>query len=275
MTDRPNLPGDDDDGVEEPLDEKLYRRKPPPTPWKQIIAFLLILVCTGGLAGLGAVIIYFRMERQTRNAIHSVVEEVPKRDVALVLGASVRGIRLSAMLEDRVNRAVDLYNAGKVGKLLMSGDNSSEYYDEATAMRRHAIKLGVPPDDVVCDFAGFRTFDSIVRARELWGVDSMVIVTQAFHLPRSIYLARRLGVDAHGLVADSRRYQRASLRKATTREIAARIGAWLDVNILGTQPHFLGRRESLSGLEQEAEQRGITKEALIKRNAEKETTGGL
>ncbi|PKO18775.1 hypothetical protein CVU37_05190 [candidate division BRC1 bacterium HGW-BRC1-1] len=270
MTDDKNLPVDDD-RVEVPPHEDPPRRKRPPAFYKQIIAFIILLVCTGGLAGLGAVFIYFRMERQTRSAIHNVVEEVPKRDVALVLGASVRGKRLSAMLEDRVNRAVDLYKAGKVGKLLMSGDNSSEYYDEATAMRRHAIKLGVPPDDVVCDFAGFRTFDSIVRARELWGVDSMVIVTQAFHLPRSIYLARRLGIDAHGFIADSRPYLRASLRKAETREIAARIAAWLDVNILGTQPHFLGRRESLSGLEQEAEQRGITKEELIKRNEDKGT----
>ena len=273
MTDPANLPIDDN-SVEEPLNEEAYRRKPP-TRWKQLMAFLLIFVSTGGLAGLGAVFIYFRMERQTRSAIHNVVEEVPNRDVALVLGASVRGKRLSAMLEDRVNRAVDLYKAGKVRKLLMSGDNSSQYYDEATAMRRHAIKLGVPPDDVVCDFAGFRTFDSIIRARELWGVDSMVIVTQAFHLPRSIYLARRLGLDAHGFIADSRPYLQASLRKAERREIGARIGAWLDVNILGTQPHFLGRRESLSGLEQEAEQRGITKEDLEKLNADKKTTTTL
>lgn len=250
----PDAPPDDtpDDAGADAAHHRPRRR----VPWRLVTAFALLMVLTCGLAAFGAIFVYISIDRQSRGRIHRDVADVPERDVALVLGASVRGQRLSAMLEDRVASAVDLYHAGKVRKLLMSGDNSSRYYDEVTAMRNHAIRLGVPPDDVVRDFAGFRTFDSVYRARDLWGVRSMAIVTQEFHLPRAVYLANRLGVDAVGLVADRRTYHRVSIRRAESRELLARIGAWLDLNLLGTKPRFLGRRESLSGLAQEAERRG-------------------
>jgi SanA protein len=101
----------------------------------------------------------------------------------------------------------------------------------------------------VRDFAGFRTFDSVYRARDLWGIRSMVIVSQDFHLPRSIYIAQRLGVDAVGLSADRRRYL--SIQRAEAREVFARAAAWLDLNLLGTKPRFLGPPETFSGEEQD------------------------
>ena len=193
------------------------------------------------------------MRRAAELRTFRVAQDVPAHDVALVLGARVYSDgRLSAMLEDRVRSAVALYEAGKVKKLLVSGDNSKRTYDEVTAMRRAAIQLGVPSDDVVRDFAGFRTYDSIYRARDLWGIRSMVVVTQEFHLARSLCIARALGVDAVGFVADRRAYYGPSMGRARSREVLARISAWIDVHLLRPKPHFLGPKESLSGDAQEA-----------------------
>lgn len=216
---------------------------------KKLLAILgLGVVLSGGLVGSGLLFIDWRMSRQMRPYIYRSVDKVPAHDVALVLGARILSrSRLSAMLEDRVLTAVDLYRAGKVKKLLMSGDNSDPYYDEVSAMRRYAIRQGVKSDDVVRDFAGFRTYDSVYRARDLWGLKSMVIVTQDFHLPRSVYTARKLGVDAVGLVADRRTYGPVASRRSRLREILARTGAWLDCNLLHPKPHFLGQHEGLSG----------------------------
>ncbi len=179
------------------------------------------------------------------------------RMVALVLGARVYPDgRLSAMLEDRVYSGVELYKAGRVQKVLMSGDNRSHNYDEVSAMRRRAIDLGVPPDDVVRDYAGFRTLDSIYRARDIWGQDEITIVTQEFHLPRAIFLADKLGVKSQGFVADRRQYYHRSVTRSRLREVFARATAVLDIYLLKKKPHFLGRKESLSGEKQDREEQG-------------------
>jgi SanA protein len=168
---------------------------------------------------------------------------------------------------------VDLYKAGKVKKLLMSGDNSERYYDEVTAMRREAIKLGVPSDDVVRDFAGFRTYDSFYRAREIWGLDDVVVVTQRFHLPRCLFLGAKLGVQTDGFVADKRPYGGASVRRVRVREFFARAMAVADIYVFSKRPHFLGKPETLSGdkqereeKEQDAKERAARKAAAAKRS---------
>lgn len=208
----------------------------------------LLCLVTGGLV-IGAVLfIDRRMERVTRGRIFADAADIPECYAALVLGARVMPDKTpSAMLEDRIRAAVDLYKAGKVKKLLMSGDNSKSTYDEVTVMRDYAIGLGVDPDDVLRDFAGFRTYDSIYRARELWDVRDAIIVTQRFHLPRSLYLAQKLGVDAWGFVADRRRYYAPSMKKARFREVLGRTAGWLDANLLKPEPHFLGQKEGWSG----------------------------
>jgi SanA protein len=205
------------------------------------------------LAVVSVLLINWSMQRSAAGRIYRDVGSAPARDVALVLGARVYSDgRLSAMLEDRVRSAAALYKAGKVKKLLMSGDNSTRTYDEVTAMRRAAIQLGVPSDDVVRDFAGFRTYDSIYRARDLWDIRSMVIVTQEFHLARSLCIARALGVDAVGYTADRRAYYGPSMARAKSREMLARVSAWIDLHLMRPKPHFLGPKESLSGDTQEA-----------------------
>ena len=175
----------------------------------------------------------------TRSSIYSSVEAVPARPVAIVFGAGIVGRFPSDVLRDRVETAAALYRAGKVRKLLMTGDNSRDDYNEVAVMKRVAIGLGVPGRDIVLDHAGFRTYDSCYRARDVFEVRGAVLVTQAFHLPRAVYIARRLGIDAVGIEADKQEYLLAG--KYALREwLASRPWAWAQVNLLHSRPHFLG-----------------------------------
>lgn len=172
-------------------------------------------------------------------AIYSAAD-VPTERVALVLGARVYANgRLSGMLRDRVETAVALYHAGKVQKLLMSGDNGSVEYNEPDAMMAHAIALGVPAEDVQPDYAGRRTYDSCYRAHAIFQVESLVIVTQAFHLPRALFLCSQLGIPAVGVAADQSTYDPRSLAWSETREVAATFFALLDV-VRRAPPAVLG-----------------------------------
>jgi SanA protein len=213
----------------------------------------MILAILGSLLLIGLVGIFgpwTYIHLSTRHLIHAVDSPDLRAEgrVALVLGARVNaGGRLSAMLEDRVITAVRLYEKGTVGKLIMSGDNSRREYDEPTAMRRHAMGLGVPGRDVVRDFAGLRTFDSVVRARDIFGQTRIVIVSQEFHLPRALYLARSLGMDAVGVIADRRPYQQGSIRRSRMREIPACFAAMVDIWLPGRGPKYRGPMESLDG----------------------------
>jgi len=165
-------------------------------------------------------------------------EAVKHRPVAIVFGAGVYPDgRLSPMLADRVLTAVDLYQAGKVDKLLMTGDNSIATYNEPWHMAEYAIARGVPETDIAFDYAGRRTYASCWRAKHIFGLDQVVLVTQRFHLPRALYLCESLGLDARGVAADRRDYGLASTRYAL-REMLARVKAWLDIHLL--HPDVIG-----------------------------------
>jgi vancomycin permeability regulator SanA len=171
--------------------------------------------------------------------IYPTVDSVPSRPVALVFGAGIRpGGKPSLILEDRIQTAVDLYKAEKVRKILMTGDNGSLDYNEVAVMRRTAIKMGVPGRDVVKDHAGFRTYDSCYRARDVFEVKSAILVTQAFHLPRAVYLARSMGLDAVGVTADGRPY--AAIGNYSWRERLACAWSWVEINVTRPLPRYLG-----------------------------------
>jgi SanA protein len=192
---------------------------------------------------LGALVaggcIYATVERDSQ-PIYSDARAVPAMPVAIVFGAGIR----NAVVDDRVLAAVDLYRAGKVCKLLMTGDNGRAGYDEPGAMRATALAAGVPAADVACDYAGFRTYDSLYRARNIFGVHDAVLVTQRYHLPRALYLGRRLGLTVVGLDAARHSYGSAQ-RWWDLREVAAVEAAWLDVNVTHRRPKFLGKHETL------------------------------
>lgn len=158
------------------------------------------------------------------------LDTAPSRRVAIVFGAGVwPDGRLSAVLEDRVYTAVQLYKAGRVQKLLMTGDNRFVDYNEPGHMRRYALSLGVPDEDIVLDYAGRRTYDSCYRARNIFGVTDAILVTQAYHLDRALFTARAMGIDAVGVPADRREY--VYLRRYWWREVLATAVAWWQVKI--------------------------------------------
>ena len=171
--------------------------------------------------------------------IHRIGDAPPRR-VAIVLGARVYPSgNLSGMLRDRVDTAVELYKADKVDKLLMTGDNSQLDYNEPDAMKAYAVAQGVPAADIQPDYGGRRTYDSCYRARAIFQVKSAIVVTQAFHLPRALFLCDHLGIDAVGVVADRRPYDPRSIAWSETRELPALITALLDV-IRRAPPPVLG-----------------------------------
>ncbi len=189
---------------------------------------LLILVVSRLVTGL-----YARPKTYSSSELApSAGEGVPARRVAIVFGAGLwRDGTATPVLIDRVTTAANLYLAGKVEKLLMSGDNRFVEYNEPAVMRTLALSLGVPEEAIVLDYAGRRTYDTCYRAKAIFGVTEAILVTQAFHLPRALYECNRLGVDAVGVEADLRIYRKSSMLYWNVRELLATAAALWDVNI--------------------------------------------
>lgn len=173
------------------------------------------------------------------------VDNVPSAQVAIILGAYVTPDgQLCDMLKDRVDTGVELYKSRKVKKLLLSGDHGKVRYDEVNNMRKYAESLGVPTEDIFMDHAGFSTYESIYRASEIFKVQSAIIVTQKFHLPRAMYIAKSLGLNATGVVSDRHIYYGAEVYEY--REVPARLKAFVQVNTYA-KPTFLGTEIPISG----------------------------
>lgn len=173
------------------------------------------------------------------------VENVPVRRVAIVFGAEVKKDGTpSAVLRDRVETAVALYKSGKVEKILMSGDNRFVDYNEPESMRQYAVSLGVPNEAIVLDYAGRRTYDTCYRAREIFQVDSAILVTQGFHLPRALFLCNSFSVEAVGVEADNYYYLKRLRLVWYIRETLATTQAVWDVYVKHPMP-VLGEPEPI------------------------------
>ncbi|MGN0854569.1 MAG: vancomycin high temperature exclusion protein [Kiritimatiellia bacterium] len=172
------------------------------------------------------------------------VDLVPEARAAVVLGCSrtVPSGASNLYFTRRIAAAVELFKEGKVKCLIVSGDNHTKGYDEPTDMKEALMAAGVPATRIVCDYAGFRTLDSVVRAKEVFGLDRFIVISQPAHARRAVFLARSFGADAYGFAAAdvNRRYS----LKTTIREQFAKIGAVLDV-IIRRSPKFLGPKEIL------------------------------
>jgi len=170
------------------------------------------LILAAGLIAAGILVVVLSNAVVIASAapyIHDISEldDIGPADCALVPGALVYGDgRLSWVLRDRVDYAIELYKAGKVKKLLLTGDHGQKDYDEVNAMKDYAAAQGVPEDDIFLDHAGFSTYESMYRARDVFRASRVIVVTQAFHLSRAVYDARRLGLDAEGVASNPRRY---------------------------------------------------------------------
>jgi SanA protein len=178
-------------------------------------------------------------------ACYANIDRVPVRLVGLVLGCVKKvGPYDNEFFKNRVDAAARLYQAGKVQYLIVTGDNSRNGYDEPTDLKAALIEKGVPANHIYCDYAGFRTLDSIVRAKKVFGQDDCTIVSQRFHNERALYLARRSGMP-DAVAFDAENPISSSTAKMHLRELLARCKAVLDVEFLHTEPKFLGKHISI------------------------------
>jgi len=183
--------------------------------------------------------------RNAEGKIFREATEVPQKKVALIFGAGIKQDgNLSDILMDRLESVFELYAARKVRKIIVSGDNGSMNYDETNAMRDYLLDRGIPPRDIFTDYAGFDTFDSIYRAREIFGVDDLILISQEFHLPRTLFLAESLEVKAVGFSANLRKYRGA--KRMRLREIFANVKAVGNI-LFNSQPKFLGEKLPIGG----------------------------
>jgi SanA protein len=184
----------------------------------------------------------------TRSAgphIVASVNDAPKAKCAIVLGALVYNGTPSPMLADRLATGVALYKAGKVQKLLLSGDHGSTTYDEVNVMRQYCLDKGVPDQDIFMDHAGFDTYETMYRARDVFKVTDCLVVTQGFHLTRAVYIARALGLNATGVSASIRSYP--NEWRFALREWPARVKAVFQVHVTHPKPKYLGPAIPIDG----------------------------
>lgn len=204
---------------------------------KRFLKFLRqLLIALGILGVVGVILPRLITSIYSMNRIYQT-EDAPQKRLAIVFGAGLRRDGTpTAILRDRVETAADLYFTGKVEKLLMSGDNRFLEYNEPESMRQYALSLGVPDEAIAMDYAGRRTYDTCYRAKEVFAVEDVLLVTQKFHLPRALFLCNALGLEATGVEANTRRFWSVSLLIWNVRELLATTGAFLDLFVTNPQP---------------------------------------
>jgi len=172
------------------------------------------------------------------------VSKVPATEVGLVFGTTDRvSGRENLYFRYRIEAAVRLWKAGKIKTVIVSGDNRTRYYNEPEKMRQALIDRGIPQDRIICDSAGLRTLDSVVRAKVIFGANPILFISQRFQNQRAIYLAKANGIEAFGY--NARDVEAHVGLRTQIREIGARFKMWLDVNLLETRPRHLGERITL------------------------------
>ncbi|HEX6890770.1 MAG TPA: ElyC/SanA/YdcF family protein [Chryseolinea sp.] len=180
----------------------------------------------------------------TSHNVFSDLTKLPDHRVALVLGTSNKTVsgHVNSYFRHRIETAAQLYKMGKVDHLILSGDNRSKYYNEPIEMHKALIKLGVPTTAITLDYAGLRTLDSIVRCKEIFGQNRIIIITQPFHSYRALFISRYYDVEAVAMVTDEDSEYSFRIR---LREYFARTKAVLDLYVLKTSPRFLGEKENI------------------------------
>ncbi|MEO7098203.1 MAG: ElyC/SanA/YdcF family protein [Luteolibacter sp.] len=210
--------------------------------WSRRMVRVLLVV---GLLAAGVVAYAnFTAIWASRGRLFDEAADVPKTKVGLVFGTTdrVSGFE-NPYFRYRIDAAVRIWKTGKLETIIVSGDNSTRYYNEPGKMKLALIARGIPEKRIVCDYAGLRTLDSVVRAKEIFGVDSVLFISQRFQNQRAVYIARAHGIQAYGFNAQDVETQ-AGL-KTKIREVGARVLMWLDVNFLGTRPLHLGEKIAL------------------------------
>lgn len=215
---------------------------------RKIIIAVSILLALVIIVGIYALSVNAYMVSSTEEKILSAEEsaQLQNVDCILVLGAGVHGTTLSHMLEDRVLTGINLYELGSAPKILMSGDHGQDDYDEVNAMKDYAKDKGVPSEDIFMDHAGFSTYESIYRARDIFQAEKIIIISQKYHLHRAIYIAEYLGLEAYGVDSQLRPYAADTNIYNTIREFLARNKEFIYVR-LNPEPTYLGEVIPING----------------------------
>lgn len=215
---------------------------------KIMIIFLIVMLCLAVVAGIYALSVNAYIVNSSEDKILTAEESAELSDVdcILVLGAGVHGTTLSHMLEDRVKTGIQLYELGSAPKILMSGDHGQDDYDEVNAMKNYAKEKGIPSEDIFMDHAGFSTYESMYRARDVFGCKKIIIISQKYHLYRAIYVAEYLGLEAYGVDSQLRPYAVDTNIYNTIREFLARNKEFIYVR-LNPKPTYLGELIPING----------------------------
>ena len=213
---------------------------------KKIIKFGICLIVCLIIFTVIALLVnrYVKISTQAQILTENDYTEIENVDCIIVLGAGIWGDKPSPILEDRLLEAIRLYNNKVSPKIIMSGDHGRKEYDEVNIMKNFAIKKGIPSEDIFMDHAGFSTYESLYRAKEVFEAKKVVIVTQKYHLYRALYIAKRLGIEAYGVNSDPRRYVGEAYREL--REILARNKDFFSC-IFKPKPKYLGEAIHVSG----------------------------
>lgn len=206
---------------------------------KYIIIFLTIIMII-----VMSINTYVKMSTKKQILGKSNFTNLKDIDAILVLGAGINGTKPSHMLEDRLLKAIELYKNNISSKIIMSGDHGKADYDEVNIMKNFAIEKGVTSEDIFMDHAGFSSYESVYRAKQIFKAKKIIIVTQKYHLYRALYIANKLGIEAYCVGADSRKYVGETYREV--REILARNKDFIKC-IFKPEPTFLGESIPVSG----------------------------
>ena len=206
-----------------------------------IIGLVIVIILFFIIIGINFFVVF---STNSRIKTEEELENEKDIDAILILGAGIWGDRPSHMLEDRLLEGIDLYNKNISDNIIMSGDHGDKDYDEVNLMKNFAKEKGVLSEDIFMDHAGFSTYESIYRAKEIFGAKKIVIVTQKYHLYRALYIAKALGIEAYGVASNPREYAGQFVRDA--REILARDKDFLS-SIFKPLPKYLGEKISLDG----------------------------
>ncbi|QIA63603.1 SanA protein [Vibrio astriarenae] len=202
--------------------------------------FLIVL-----LAFVSVIAIDTWITKQNQDVIYTDLSQVPDYDVGLVLGTSkYLGRTLNLFYQYRIDATQALFEQGKIKHVLLSGDNAHRSYNEPWTMKRDFLKLGLTEEQIHLDYAGFRTLDSVVRAKEIFDTNRFIVITQRFHCERAMFIARNIDIDAACFAAQTPG-ETLSV-KLRVRELLARVKAVLDLFIFNTQPKFLGPKEPIT-----------------------------
>lgn len=218
-------------------------KKPRLRLWKILVVLLCVAVLgIGTVFGIDAYVRAVAADRIMESVEAAALADV---DCIVVLGCQVKNDGTpSDMLRDRLLRGIELYTLGAAPKLIMSGDHGQQEYDEVSTMKQYAVEAGIPSSDIFMDHAGFSTYESMYRAKEIFQADKILIVTQEYHLYRAIFIAQKLGMDAYGVASDYEVYSGQLMRDV--REILARVKDF-GMTVFKPEPTYLGDAIPVSG----------------------------